>query len=245
MSAPGGGPAPSGQRPRAGERPIKTTIPKGYPPGTVAFDRKPSAQRAIAGLPEFVFGAVFAAGWFSPAGLTERIVAVAAQAMAVEALLVHANTMLGWRVMSADRRRQLRLIALFGLFYVVFGAALSVAFKSLGPLLIVVGFSVSRTWSALADPPPSEFAQRTWYHETGMNLGLYVLLMIVTAFVPLPFAGGFPGVVSEPMLWTDGWDWEVERLVPMAAAFYLMRGFATMWAWPRRIYLLPTPPEMR
>ena len=222
-----------------------TTIPRGYPPGTIAHDQKPSIRKLIAGLPEFAFGAMFASTWLTPGGFSNRIVGIATQAMAVEFLLVHANTIFGWRAMSGDRNRQWRLIALFGLFYAAFGGALSMGFKSLNPLVIIVVFSVTRTWSALTDPPPSEFVRRYWYHQTGMNFGLYGLLAIVTAFVPLPFAGGFPGVVSEPMLWFDGWDWEAGRLVAMAAAFYLMRGLATMWPWPRRIYLLPTPPEMR
>jgi hypothetical protein len=220
-------------------------IPRGYPPGTVIYHQKPSVKKVLSGLPEFAFGAWFAAMWLSPDGFTARTIGLAYQSMAVELLLVHAATLFTWQTMSTKRREHWKVIAWFAAFYTAFGIALSLAFRSPTPMVIVVTFAITRTWASIAEPPPAEFAQRLWYNQTGMNIGLYFLLALVTAFVPLPFAGGSLTSVVEPMLWFDGWDWVVERLVFMASAFYLIRGFAVMWPWPRRLYLLPAPAEMK
>jgi hypothetical protein len=220
-------------------------IPKGYPPGTIAYDQKPELKKVLAGLPEFAFGLFFTIKWLSPDGFVGSTMRLAFQAMAIEMLLVHANTMFGWRAMASDRRKQSGLIALLGAFYVAFGGALSLAFKSLAPFAIIIGFSITRAWSSMVDPPPDEFAQRYWFNMTGLNIGWYSFIALVTVFVPLPLVGGMPLGISEPMLWFDGWDWEEHRLIFMAGAFYLLRGFATMWPWPRRLYLTPAPEEMR
>jgi hypothetical protein len=190
--------------------------------GSLVYEQRPTPRAMAEGFAEFLLGVAFLQTLLDPTVLGGRWIQLALELITIEALLIHGSSFLNLQ-MSKDGppKGYKRTIFLFAGIYLLFGFGLSVAFKSVGPLAAMVAFTAARTWAAVREPPPVEVRRRWFFMQASINLFFYV-------------GAGAIGFVVAGFEFNRG-----AMVVVMAAAFYLARGIATMWAWPRRVDLTP------
>lgn len=159
----------------------------------------PLASRLLATVPDAVTASVFAWLWIEPLYFGKHAVANGMLIMLVEFILLHASIFLGNTAFAVgvSRRRKTRAILGFGLFYLLFIVAWSLAFGEWWPFVAFAWLLIAKL--ALVMQPGQQNVDRLQRMQSAWAMGAMAYLggVFLTVFVPLPRLGLQPGVVSQ------------------------------------------------
>lgn len=160
---------------------------------------------------DVALGLVFLATWLRPDSPPAAPVAFLLLIMLVEFILIHGTVWLEtvWFSRNSVSGRLKTMTAVSGL-YMLFGVGMSVGFSSWFPILAVAILGANRMLSVIFDPHPDPVDRKAAERRWARDVGLYLLAVFSTIFVPYPELGidaahvaglGLPGSghwISEP-----------------------------------------------
>lgn len=188
------------------------------------MSRLPSAERALATLPDSVTAVAFICLWMLPLAFGESGVRNAMLVMLVEFVLVHATGFLGVAAFAenASRLRKVGMLAGFAVLYLVFIAAFSFAFDAWWPILafgwlllgklgVVFGGARDASGRTARDAP----------HAWAMSALAYIVAVFATLFLPLPRLGLGEAVLPQLELPGSGvWVEQPHRVIAAGALYF-------------------------
>ncbi len=177
------------------------------------------ANRVFAALPDAVTSAIFLTAWIAPGVLGPVWVKNLMLTMLIEFIVMHSGAFYA-NLAAASGSRVRRSLALIGftLFYGVFIAAFSFAFKSTWPFFAFGWLFVSRfagLWMR-EDAAKRELMSRAWI----ASVILYLVGVFATIFIPLPPFGLTPEFVASMQLTGKGLWIEKPQTVIVFGVFY-------------------------
>lgn len=173
----------------------------------------PLLQRVANALPDAVTAGIFLSAWIAPFAWRQTLVSELMLVMLVEFILIHAAPFLGGIVLASDVpvRQRLRSFAGMTLLYGVFIAGFALPFKSWWPAIAFTWLAGAKLLLLLTGGKHSERDTQRMRGYWGASVGLYLLAVFATLFLPVPELGitrhgaayGIPGSgawVSHPHL---------------------------------------------
>jgi hypothetical protein len=213
-----------------GKNPTKFEAPSGP-----VFRRKPTVPGVVSGLAEMALGAGFLVTWFKPDLLGQEWVLLALELMLLEFILVHSAAFMGMKgTGTSPAMTRLKWFGGIGAFYSLFVLGFCLSLDSWRPMASFWIITMQRLMGDVYEPKPSAESKVWFTTSIAMNAMLYLLLVMAFTVLPVP-RFGVTGSLSSWISSKGGGLWvdEPQRVVAIAAFYYLLRGWATAEAWPR------------
>jgi hypothetical protein len=196
----------------------------------------------VSALPDFGLSLLCLVTWIRPYTFGERIVSNLGTALALEFIAVHASVCTGlFAFRDLSRSRRALGVLLIGVFYVLFlggslffisGYSLSAtgrALTSSGLLPAVFGLTLNRMLGVLLGQAPAGKEKRFVALRWAAGAASYVLLMMLTAMLPLPALGITPDVVLAQHFEGSGqWVEEPQHALAFGFLYFLVQGFISL-----------------
>lgn len=208
------------------------------------FFRAPGIASYATGIPEMVFGAAFFVTWVNPTILGIDWVKFAVELMLLEFILVHSAGFMGLRASAQESVwRRVKTIVGFGIFYSMFVLGFCLALGHWRPMWTFWIITAQRLAGDITDPKPTQETQAWFGTSLAINVMLYLGAAFVTIILPVPMLGVTRAVRDAVGISGHGlWEAEPHRVVVMAGLYYLLRGYFTATARPRKAF---PPPAMK
>lgn len=201
------------------------------------YTREPGLASVATGLPELGLGAVFIATWVNPAWVGVGMVKFALELMLLEFILIHSAGFMGLRASAHESMaRRLAAIAGYGLFYSMFVLGFCLALHIWRPMWTFWIVTVQRMAADFLDPKPTDETKAWFSLSLGVNAAFYLAATFMTLILPLPRLAVTRAVRDALDINGSGlWQSEPHRVVVMAGLYYMLRGYFTASARPRRV----------
>jgi hypothetical protein len=185
----------------------------------------PGRLAAVTALgPRFLTAGAYLAAWVVPERLPPGLAKALLVGLILEFLLTHSypflNILLGTgKGASVERRVGASLGVLgFGAIYLLMAGVIGWATQSMTPVWTIVWLLGSRIFEIVIAGEPSSAAAQTRTASWMRNVWLYLLLIVLTAIVPLPALGLTPEIVAGLHLPGSG-DWVEQPQHALAFGF--------------------------
>ena len=214
------------------------TLTRPAPSAGTVYTRRPTWLSWASGLPEMGLGVAFLWTWANPDRFGRSMVSFALELMLLEFILIHSAGFMAVRSAgAATTGRRIAGMAGLGLFYSLFVGGFCLALHRIRPLVSFWVVTAQRTAADVLDPKPTD-ETRAWFGTSlAVNALLYMGLVGLTVVLPLPRLGITTSVRNELGIGGSGlWQAEPHRVVVVAGMYYLLRGWMTATARPRRAF---------
>jgi hypothetical protein len=198
--------------------------------------QNPISTRLLTALPDFGIAALFLTTWIAPRTFGDRMVGYLMLVMLLEFIIVHSSGFMG-SVMLNDplsSRAKLKSLLGFGAFYLLFAAGFSLGFQAWWPIWTILLMTLNRMMIVLMGNIPDKqeraYIQRGW----AVSAMCYLLLVMVTVFLPLPRLGITRAEVAAQDLPGSGlWVDEPHRVIAFGFLYFLATGLSELYshAW--------------
>jgi hypothetical protein len=145
--------------------------------------------------PDLVLAVAYLAAWVSPEMLPAGTATWLLSMMVFEFIVIHSAGMMGTIALAPmDRDMKVKQLRLLGAVYLIFGLGLSLAFKSIWPLVSLTLQVTNRfSWAFFGQAP---VGQERLYHQRSWAVGalLYLGGAFATTLLPVPRLGITPEV---------------------------------------------------
>lgn len=176
----------------------------------------------IAAIPDLGIGMTFLITWIDPLALGGGMVRHLLLVMMIEFIVIHSAAFMGSvAIAQKGAWRTIGAIVGFGLFYSVFAGAFSLAFRTWWPLVAFWGLTLNRLLRVILGGAFSENEKELMTKEWATTGALYVILVFVTLFPPLPRFGITPAVVAAQELPGSGaWIDDPHRVIAFGFLYF-------------------------
>lgn len=192
-----------------------------------------SVGRALSALPDLVSCSMFLLAWIAPMALGAIWIKNLMITMILEFLSVHSGGFIGTALVDPGKSRanKTRIVLVFGLFYMLFAAAFSLAFEAWWPAAVFAWLLLAKfaqIW-LVPLPGPVERTRQTFF--IGFGVLCYVLGVFATTFLPLPTLGIDADVRAAAAIPGSGlWVDEPHRVIAFGALYFGAMAWAK-WRW--------------
>lgn len=196
--------------------------------------------RAVSALPDAANAVAFAWVWMFPLSVGAGWVKSLMIVMLLEFLVVHSSGFIGMTVVDPGKSRATKVgvITGFGLLYLLFAGAFSLAFGEWWPLAVFGWLLLGKFALVLFAPVPGAHERSRQGYLMATSLVAYVGGVFLTSLAPVPQLGIDDAVRSAAAIPGSGlWVEEPQRVLAFGMLYFAIMAWAR-WAWvPGRMHL--------
>lgn len=154
--------------------------------------------RLLGALPDAITAGFFLTLWVAPLRFGPHGVRNGMLIMLVEFILVHASVILGNIALAPHRSREFRFraLGLFGLFYLLFIATWSLAFREWWPFVVFGWLLLAKLGVVLDGKQPPDERLHRMQSDWALATMVYLGGAFVTTLLPIPRLGLTPDLLS-------------------------------------------------
>ncbi len=184
------------------------------------------AAGLIQAAPDLTLAMTFLITWIRPYTFGPTAVKHLILVVLVEFVVIHSSGFMGAAALAATSvPRRLLVILGFGFFYSLFTGVVSMAFHSSWPFLSFWGLTGNRMLNVVVSPAPNLRNTKIVMGGWALTVAAYLVLVFLTAFLPVPRLGITADVVARQELTGGGlWIDHPETAIALGFFYFLAVG---------------------
>jgi hypothetical protein len=195
--------------------------------------QNPLPARIVTALPDLTIAAVFLITWIAPRTFGERMVGFLMLVMLLEFIIIHSSGFMG-SVMFHDplsARMKIKALLGFGVFYGIFALGFSLGFQAWWPLWTILLMTLNRMMIVLLGNIPDQQERAYILGGWAVSAICYILLAMLTVFLPLPRFGITQAeVVLQNLPGSGLWVEQPHRVIAFGFLYFLATGISELYS---------------
>ena len=193
----------------------------------------PLPARIVTALPDLTIAAVFLITWIAPRTFGDQMVGFLMLVMLLEFIIIHSSGFMG-SVMLHDplsERTKIKALLGFGVFYGIFALGFSLGFQAWWPLWTILLMTLNRMMIVLLGNVPDQQERAYILKGWAVSAICYILLAMLTIFLPLPRLGITPAeVVAQNLPGSGLWVEQPHRVIAFGFLYFLAIGISELYS---------------